>query len=590
MKKILLILPFLVSNIFFGQEDARLPAMKKVAKDAAVIILDTHAEILADEYSSFVFEKYITGADFNLKNVVKVIYFKVELGDKGIPVNKKLGEEILDVSDFEGQIKGHLKNIASKHFKYNLERPLTSRVSGKTTVTGEVATNKTDAKDDKILFNSTKSYKWKKHSLDGERFFTILVNSTLTSNTFIRTEKEEIKNIELSVPSDRQINGGKLTYKRLGPGYNQTDIKKSVLINENKNDGALKEVVTGDYQTSLDNIFCGCSYGNLEDVVIDTRSSGKKTEEHAFTLKEMVLTTVTGQVFEDKEFTTPLKNAELTLKPSCEDADNCMFEVENVKTDNEGVFEFKNVPKGGYTLHYHQEELGVVKNCNFQETELDAGEFYIASKYDIVVTYTAPSFAKAQLLWANTTIRFPEEGEPIQKFDMIAFRNSGDYDNPIGTDGKPLTIPYATVIPGIGLQTLYGWPENESAIPEVIFVASLGGYKVFNKFRIALEEDALNTCNISQDNNGPIYLDLNFDLEGRYPNSSAWQQVDVGCKEDKEWNITKGNSLNGFPLAFKQVNFSDADIEKFKKSEEFEKTLSNGKATLKIEFKISKSK
>ena len=587
MKKIILILTLLVSNIFFGQEDARLPAMKKVAKEAAVIILDTHAEILGDEYSSFVFEKYITGADFNLKNVVKVIYFKVELGDKGIPVNQKLGEEILNVSNFEGQIKGHLNSIASKHFKYNLERSLTSRVSGKTTVTGEVATNKTDAKDDKILFNSTKSYKWKKHSLDGERFFTILVNSTLTSNTFIRTDQEQIKKIEFQVPNERQINGAELTYKRLGPGFNQTDIEQSVLINANKNDDALKDVVTGDYQTSLDNVFCGCNYGNIEDKVIDTRSS-KKYDEHIFILKEMVLTTVTGQVFEDKEFTTPLKNAELTLKPSCEDADNCMFEVENVKTDSEGVFEFKNVPKGGYTLYYKDQEVGEVKNCNFQETELDAGEFYIASKYDIVVTYTAPSFAKSQLLWANTTIRFPEEGKPVQKFDMIAFRNSGNYDAPTGTDGKPFTIPYATVIPGIGLQTLYGWPENESTIPEVIFVASLGGYKVFNKFRIALEEDALNTCNISQDNNGPIYLDLNFDLVGKYSNSAVWQQVDVGCLDDKEWNITKGNSLNGYPLAFKRIKFTEAEIDKFKKSEEFERILSNGKATLKIEFKISK--
>ena len=209
----------------------------------------------------------------------------------------------------------------------------------------------------------------------------------------------------------------------------------------------------------------------------------------------------------------------------------------------------------------------------------------INTNYDILVTYTASGFAKAQLLWENATIRFPEKGDPIHKFDMVAFRNSGDYDHPTGTDGKPLKIPYSTVIHGIGLQTLYCWPENESAIPKVIFVASLGGYKSFDKFKINIEEDALNTCNISQDNNGPIYLDLNFDLSGRYPNSDVWQQVDVGCKEDKEWNMTKGNSLNGYPLAFKQVKFTDADIEKFQKAEDFEKTLSNGKATLKIEFK-----
>lgn len=214
-------------------------------------------------------------------------------------------------------------------------------------------------------------------------------------------------------------------------------------------------------------------------------------------------------------------------------------------------------------------------------------------RYDIIVTYTAPSFAKAKLLWANATIRFPEKGKPVQKFNMMAYRNSGAMGEPTGTDGKPLKIPYATVIPGIGLQTLYGWPENESAIPEVIFVASLGGYKTFDRFRIDLEEEALNSCNISQDNNGPIYLDLNFDLVGRYPLSvdpeGLWQQVDVGCREDKVLKITRGNSANGYPTSFKRIKFTDADIEKFRKSEEFEKTLSNGGATLKIEFKIAKN-
>lgn len=210
-------------------------------------------------------------------------------------------------------------------------------------------------------------------------------------------------------------------------------------------------------------------------------------------------------------------------------------------------------------------------------------------KYDIYVTYTASGFAKAKLVWRNATIKFPEEGEKIQFFDMMSFRSSGDYDNPAGTDGKPLRIPYTSIIPGIGKQTVYGWPESDTETPEVISVVSLGGYKSFDTFKINLEESALNSCNISQTNNGPIYLDLNFDLTGRLPLKVApkglWQQVDVGCKEDKEWNITKGNVLNGYPLAFKQVKFTDAEIEKFKGSEAVERTLSNGKATLKIEFK-----
>ena len=210
--------------------------------------------------------------------------------------------------------------------------------------------------------------------------------------------------------------------------------------------------------------------------------------------------------------------------------------------------------------------------------------------YDIYVTYHAPGFAHVELVWEKAKIRFPKEGEKIQYFDAMAYRSSGaDMDaHPTGTDGKPLDIPYSMNIPGIGKQTLYGWPDNENATPKVISIASLGGDKVFAAFTVNLEEDALNSCNISQIGNNPVYLDLSFDLTGRYMDSDTWQQVDVVCLDDMENNITNGASVNGYPLAFKQIKFTQNDIENFKEFEEFEKTISNGRATLKIEFKISK--
>ncbi len=209
--------------------------------------------------------------------------------------------------------------------------------------------------------------------------------------------------------------------------------------------------------------------------------------------------------------------------------------------------------------------------------------------YDIFVTYNAPGFANVELVWKKAKIRFPEEGKEIQFFDAMSYRrNGGDLNgHPNGTDGKPLDIPYTMVVPGIGRQTLYGWPENENATPEIISIKSLGGNGVYADFKVSLAEDALNACNISQIGDGPIYMELSFDLSGRYPQSSVWQQVDVGCREDQEYRITGGRSEGNYPVNFQQIKFSEKEIEKFKTFEAFEKTLSNGKATLKIEFKIS---
>lgn len=371
---------------------------------------------------------------------------------------------------------------------------------------------------------------------------------------------------------------GKILLQRVGPG--EGEIIEDAAIQDEKFEFK-EQLLRGDYYVNYQFPESGDVIRLEDDYVYNP--SGKNSDPD-YTI-EASLGEVTGKVkFKETDEYAP--DYPVKLEPYCSNSGLPTFEV---TTDKDGKYEFKEVPLGEYKVVVNGAPDEEAFYTNPSKTVTTPEDSEIITKYDIVVTYTAPSFAKAQLLWANTTIRFPEEGKPVQNFDMIAFKNSGNYDEPTGTDGKPLTIPYSTIIPGIGKQTLYGWPENESAIPEVLFVASLGGKKVFNKFKINLEEEALNTCNISQNNNGPIYLDLNFDLTGKYPNSDVWQQVDVGCKEDKEWNITKGNSLNGYPLAFKQVKFTDADIEKFKKAEDFEKILSNGKATLKIEFKIVKN-
>ena len=371
---------------------------------------------------------------------------------------------------------------------------------------------------------------------------------------------------------------GKIAMNRLGPGQKEFKDDTAVIGGEFE---FSNQLFLGDYQVQY--FWEDGSYQELTPHVV-YNPFGVLPEEVTYKLKTYV-GTIKGTLV-DKETHKPVANQKVTLKPFC---DTSELPEQETNTNEDGEYEFTEVPNGVYTIVTKgapNTMAGLTKNPILRLREIEVKQ---QAKYDILVTYTAPGFAKAKLLWANATIKFPDDDEKIQFFDMMAFRASGNYDNPTGTDGEPLKIPYTTVIPGIGKQTLYGWPENENATPEVIFVASLGGYKVYDKFKINLSEDALNTCNISQIGNGPIYLDLNFDLTARYPLKVApdglWQQEDVGCKEDKEWNMTKGNSLNGYPLAFKQIKFTDAEIEKFKNSEEFESVISNGKATLKVVFK-----
>lgn len=367
---------------------------------------------------------------------------------------------------------------------------------------------------------------------------------------------------------------GKIAMNRLGPGK-KTDFKVETEVQDGKFEFT-NQLFMGDYQVQY--FWEDGTYQELEAHIVYNPFEVLPNEPE-FQLKTYEGTIIGTLV--DKETHKPVTNQKVKLKPFCNTSG--LPEQETISNED-GGFEFTDVPKGVYnvvTKGAPNTMAGLTKDPPLRLREIEVKQ---NPKYDIYATYIAPSFAKVELVWKNATIKFPEEDETPQFFDMMAFRASGDYENPTGTDGEPLKIPYTTIIPGIGKQTLYGWPESETATPDVLSVSSLGGYKVFSRFKVSLDEDALNSCNISQDNNGPIYLELNFDLSGRYPNSTVWQQVDVGTREDKVWNATKGNSANGYPQSFKRYYFTKAEIEKFKNGELLEINLT-GKANLKVEFK-----
>lgn len=494
---------------------------------------------------------------------------------------------------FEDYLNTELSNLGRRQFKYNLNTPL-KRVSSPDQKSWaghcgydpyrNVSFN--DIKNGKIAgwppeitsevwgLNFSKKTVKKGTLTNGKTGVKEAVSFHFNANSIYYYHKIKPQDLKGKIERDDNYKAcGKVGMFRLGPGHSRFKRYAEVEAGEFKFE---KRLFLGDYQVQY--LWPDGSFQVLEQhIVYDPFGNPEELEYELETFEGEI-----SGVLVDEETNKPVKNQKVELKPVCESSG---LPTKEKISDGEGKFIFTKVPTGVYiivTKGAPEKEAGLTKTPN-----LRVGEILVKpnAKYDIYATYIASGFAKAKLVWRNATIKFPEEGEDMQVFDMVAYRNSGAYGEPTGTDGEPLKIPYTTLIPGIGKQTLYGWPESETATPEVIFVASLGGKGVFANFKISLEEDALNTCNISQDNNGPIYLDLNFDLTGKYPRSDVWQQVDVGCKEDKEWNITKGNSLNGYPLAFKRLKFTDADIEKFKNSEEFERTLSNGGATLKIEFK-----
>ena len=210
------------------------------------------------------------------------------------------------------------------------------------------------------------------------------------------------------------------------------------------------------------------------------------------------------------------------------------------------------------------------RNADKFHFKVTCGKFY-----DVYAYYNAPGFVKACVVWRNATIRFPGNGEKPQVFDVMAYEKAGGQGQPKGTDGKPLHLPYSMTMPMIGKQTFYGHPEDEYETPELLYATSLGAIPAF---RLNKKHDALNSCHIVSTNGGTAHLELSIDLsagsDGEYP-----EQFRIYCNN----TLAKAN-LPAFPINFKVIPFTQDDIDQFKKFEKVEKTVSNGKATLKVLF------
>lgn len=569
MKKIIFIISLLITNILFAQ-NAEIDIEYDIPKD-------------------FFNEMFRAPTDQ---------YLVAWSGAVKIVVRKQSGNEIQiagAIEPIEDYLNSELTNLASQQFKYNLNTPL-KRITTPDKITWAGHCGYDPYRN--VTFNDIKSGKkvgwpseitsepWglnfsKKTSKTGYLVNNKTGEKEAVSVFFHATSiyyyhKIKPQSLKGKITRDDNYNVcGILKMHRYGPGHKEFDAETEVKASHFE---FQNQLFLGDYQVQY--LWEDGTFQALEHhIVYDPFGNPEALEYELKTFEGKI----NGNLV-DEETKKPIKNQKVKLKPVCPESE---LPEQEKKTDGEGKFEFTEVPNGVYyvvTKGAPDTMAGLTKNPTLRLREIEVKP---NSKYDIYATYTASGFAKVELVWRNATIKFPEEDESPQFFDMASFRASGDYDNPKGTDGEPLKIPYTTVIPGIGKQTLYGWPESETATPEIISVRSLVRDKTKGmiKFKVELGEDALNTCNISQDNNGPIYLDMGFDLNGAYDaGKDLWVQVAVGTREDKELKITRGNSINNYPISFKRYYFNSDEIEKFKNSEAFEIFLT-GQATLKIEFK-----
>jgi len=216
-------------------------------------------------------------------------------------------------------------------------------------------------------------------------------------------------------------------------------------------------------------------------------------------------------------------------------------------------------------LHEETEQKVVANRVNFE----------CKKKYNIYAYYNAPSFMKVGVVWRNSEIVFPDNDKDIQVFDVMAYQRAGGQGEPTGTDGEPLQLPYSMTFPMIGKQTFYGHPENEYETPRLLYAKTLGEIP---EFRLNKKHDALNSCHIASTNGGRIHLELSIDIsagsDGEYP-----EQFRIYCD-----NTLAHANLPAFPINFKVINFTKDDIDKFKKFEKVEKSVSNSGAYLKVVF------
>ncbi len=316
----------------------------------------------------------------------------------------------------------------------------------------------------------------------------------------------------------------------------------------------LGKLPSGDYSVSL-TAFCGCNKELSADQVFDPFTNNK----HKFEVK-MVKAKISG-VLRDKETGEPLEGVVLSLKPACDKGDDCMKEVPNVMTGENGFFRFYDVPKGVYNLYYKDQPLKRVSNCDFMSPAVNIGDVFLG---DLPVRYEiSGSFHGTQAIIqhfdfhvGNVLLR-TLTNDDINDPKIVNY-GGGDTYSPVDTDGNPLKPPFYFTIGGMFKMLFYGF----NTVPMEVSNIETRGF----------------ACGLDTSDTLPGFLFTYGDLAGvpmpRPLNYQAELQMDFRCEGIGTVGFhfeTGRDELPSLPnLVAGVLDFPDAFKKKLKKCEDFE--------------------
>lgn len=437
-----------------AQEASQVAELKQKALDEIAAAVAKAGNAVAISYLEDNTAKYLTGGELGLVFQGRYTIDKCEKVLSPNPpyhydhICTEVFSEEFPYNYFRGESQHAATELFALPFTYSLKTSIRTKVSpngkGLRSYIGTTEDEPHDPINSELIGDRIPI---KKFAQRGKFFLNIDGTAHFTIYSYIRTKFETLKEVSILSSNDR-VTSGELTLSRLGPGIDQTDIKITLPIEGNKSTQAITDIITGDYFAKLSNAFCGCPYTLSEDHVIDTYK-GEGSDKATFNLPELVDATVKGRLVAKNlagEF-IPVKNTELMLKPACKEADECMGQVEKVKTDSDGEFEFEEVPKGGYEIFHRKLNLKSVLNCEAATTQMDVGEVEIELDpiYTVDVRYSSPNhffLSAAHVQWKHVTI------DPVENDEWVLFAGKFGLDGfPEDTESYPITVPFKTAYP-----------------------------------------------------------------------------------------------------------------------------------------------
>lgn len=361
---------------------------------------------------------------------------------------------------------------------------------------------------------------------------------------------------------------GNVVFERLGP--KSTDQLKEETAVEDEAFEFKEQLVRGDYKVSYQWL-CGDLTELCPDFVYNPTARHK--EDAHWEIEKSNIKVKGRVVFKSDGVNEKqgVKACTVKLKPVCEESG--LPELQTTSDEN-GFYEFEDVPLGEYRVVVSGAQDVDAKHTNPDRNELKVEDSELSVLYDVTLTFNAPGFYEAQVVWPNTNIRFPKQGEPIPK---LMITDMGEDFN-----GQGLTPPMTIFYRNRNTGTYFNFNEDEFDKPVLKYARPTGG-NLYRKIVLNHDEDAPHMFTISRNAIGepPGIICIRM-------------QVDFICYHTGVDNLGAQNILSIEPETiassskdgFEWGVLDEEIIKKIQKGEPARKELTNslgGKAT--IEFK-----